>query len=168
MTGEFEEMALYAGSDVGRITTIVDAVGRMRAIAAEAWDLLDANAGPPTETIQLASSACLAHEMDDGYMDFATRDELLSALNELLEAERAGARVTLRTAAESPNELKPLVRTIQRDEARWCGAHPSGPAIGRRALAEDRSVPRQGDGDRGHPGATRLHQSRSELGRAPN
>ena len=121
MTGEFEAMALYAGAGVGRATAIVGAAERVRAIAAEASDLLKANAGPPTEPIQLASSACLAHEMDDGYMGFATRDELLEALNELLEAERAGARVTLRTAAESPNELKPLVRTIQRDEARWCG-----------------------------------------------
>ena len=29
-------------------------------------------------------------------MGYATRDELLAALNELLEAERAGARVTRR------------------------------------------------------------------------
>jgi nitronate monooxygenase len=121
MTGAFEAMALYAGMGVGRITQIVGAGDRVRAIAAEAARLLDANAALPKERAELASPACLAHEMDDSYMGFASREELLSALNELLEAERAGARVTLRTAAESPAELKPLVMAIHRDEARWCG-----------------------------------------------
>ena len=54
-------------------------------------------------------------------MGFASRDELLPALNELLEAERAGARVTLRTAAEAPDDMKALIMTIHRDETRWCG-----------------------------------------------
>lgn len=51
----------------------------------------------------------------------AGKEELTAYLNELLEAERAGARVTLdgSHAAETP-ELKELLRTIQRDEARWC------------------------------------------------
>lgn len=120
MTGTFEAMALYAGIGVGRITQIVGAADRVRAIAAEAARLLDANAALPKERAELASPACLAHEMDDSDMGFAGREELLSALNELLEAERAGARVTLRTAAESPAELKPLVMAIHRDEARWC------------------------------------------------
>ena len=121
MTGTFEAMALYAGMGVGRITHIVGAADRVRAIAAEAARLLDANATLLSERADLASPACLAHEMDDRYMGFASREELLPALNELLEAERAGARVTLRTAAESPDELKPLVMAIHRDEARWCG-----------------------------------------------
>jgi nitronate monooxygenase len=115
-------MALYAGAGVGRVTTIVGAAERVRAIAAEASDLLKANAVPPTEPVQLASPACLAHEMDDCYMGFATRDELLPVLNELLEAERAGARVTLATAKEiAGDDLEPLVLAIHRDEARWCG-----------------------------------------------
>lgn len=55
-------------------------------------------------------------------MGFASRDELLPALNELLEAERAGARVTLRTAREvAEPDLNSLVMSIHRDEARWCG-----------------------------------------------
>jgi Domain of unknown function (DUF6306) len=53
---------------------------------------------------------------------FAACAELLSALNEVLEAERAGARVTLATAKEiAGGGLKPLVLAIHRDEARWCG-----------------------------------------------
>ena len=48
-------------------------------------------------------------------------DELLVALNELLEAERAGARVTLETAQEmGAHDLSPLVMDIQHDEVRWC------------------------------------------------
>ena len=48
--------------------------------------------------------------------------DLLAALNDLLEAERAGARVTLETAHNlSPPNLAQLVLDIQRDEVRWCG-----------------------------------------------
>lgn len=48
-------------------------------------------------------------------------NELISALNELLEAERAGARVTLETANQIiDHELAPLVIDIQHDEVRWC------------------------------------------------
>ena len=122
MTGELEAMALYAGTAVGRVAAIVGAAERVSTIAAEASRLLDANSGSPNEPIELASPACLAHEMDDRYMGFATRDELLPALNELLEAERAGARVTLAAAKDmGDGALKPLVMVIHRDEARWCG-----------------------------------------------
>jgi hypothetical protein len=68
-----------------------------------------------------ASPACSAHEMDDRYMGFAGREELLSALNELLEAERAGAQVALRTARQiSDRAFEPLVMAIQHDKAHWC------------------------------------------------
>ena len=122
MTGEFEAMALYAGTGVGRITDVVGAAERVRAIAAEASRLLDANAAPSSAPVELASPACLAHEMDDRYMGFATRDEVLPVLNELLEAERAGARATLAMAKDvGDGALKLMVMAIHRDEARWCG-----------------------------------------------
>jgi hypothetical protein len=62
------------------------------------------------------------HEADDAYMGYAGRDELVAFLNELLEAERAGARVTLESgrACES-GPISDLMLNIQRDEARWCG-----------------------------------------------
>lgn len=123
MRGEFEAMALYAGQGVGRVTAIVGAAQRLRAIADEAEALLTAGTLPPPEPAQAASPACFAHEADDRYMGYAGREELLAALNELLEAERAGARVALRTVAQlaSDADLKPLVTAIHRDEARWCG-----------------------------------------------
>jgi hypothetical protein len=52
----------------------------------------------------------------------ASRDEVLAALNELLEAERAGARVAMETARDiPPSSLATLVQGIHKDEVRWCG-----------------------------------------------
>jgi hypothetical protein len=74
-----------------------------------------------TPDMKGSSPACSMHEADDAYMGFAGKDELVAFLNELLEAERAGARVTGDTAREAgsgPTAL--LMRTIQKDEAHWC------------------------------------------------
>ena len=50
-----------------------------------------------------------------------TKHELVATLNELLEAERAGARVTLETARQSHHPaIVELMQYIQHDEARWC------------------------------------------------
>ena len=74
------------------------------------------------ECREFASPACSAHEMDDRYMGFAGREELLSAVNELLEAERAGAQVTLHTARQMSDQcLESLLMAIHHDEARSCG-----------------------------------------------
>ncbi len=52
----------------------------------------------------------------------ASRDEVLVALNELLEAERAGARVAMETARDMPPcALTTLVQDVHKDEVRWCG-----------------------------------------------
>jgi hypothetical protein len=70
---------------------------------------------------ETASPACLMHEADDGYMGYATKDELASFLNELLEAERAGTGVALRSAdAATGTPFVGLLRDIHKDEARWC------------------------------------------------
>ncbi len=51
-----------------------------------------------------------------------SREELLAALNELLEAERAGARVAMDTGREiTAAELAALVGDIHKDEVHWCG-----------------------------------------------
>jgi hypothetical protein len=51
----------------------------------------------------------------------AANHELVASLNELLEAERAGARVTLETARQSRHPtIVELMQYIQHDEARWC------------------------------------------------
>ncbi|HMM45545.1 MAG TPA: nitronate monooxygenase [Candidatus Macondimonas sp.] len=120
MSGDFEAMALYAGTGVGRIDAIVGAGERLARVVAEAEALLAVDAMPAAEAARLSSPACFAAEADAQYMGEIGRDELLAALDELLEAERAGARVALHTARDAPAELTPLVRAIQHDEARWC------------------------------------------------
>jgi hypothetical protein len=72
--------------------------------------------------VKVSSPACSMHEADEAYMGYAGKDDLIAFLNELLEAERAGARVTLESArAAGSGAIAELMRTIQRDEARWCG-----------------------------------------------
>ncbi len=128
MTGNLEAMALYAGEGSARISTVVSAAERLRDIVAEA----EASAALPTASRVHAddpdsapsssSPVCYADEADDRYMGFATSDELLAVLNELLEAERAGARVTARTAAEASDAaMAELMKQVYADEARWCG-----------------------------------------------
>jgi hypothetical protein len=73
------------------------------------------------EPAELSSPACSISEADDTHMGYAGRAELVGFLNELLEAERAGARVTLKSAREAgAGPVAKLLWTIQRDEARWC------------------------------------------------
>ena len=124
MTGDFEAMALYAGEGAGQIQEIVPAGERLHAIAEEAQRILgsslDDRTGASADT-EPASPVCYAREADDAYMGYASRDELLAFLNELLEAERAGARVTARTVSDfNDPKMKSLMQDIYRDEARWC------------------------------------------------
>jgi hypothetical protein len=58
---------------------------------------------------------------DEAVAGDADKSALIAVLNELLEAERAGARVTLESArAVGSGPIAALLQTIQRDEARWC------------------------------------------------
>ena len=69
-----------------------------------------------------SSPVCSANEADAAYMGYASREEIVAFLNLLLEAERAGARVTLGTTLEAADaEVRALAMSIHRDEVRWCG-----------------------------------------------
>jgi hypothetical protein len=77
---------------------------------------------PDDDPMEVSSPACSMHEADDSYMGYAGRDELIAFFNELLEAERAGARVTLESANEvGLGSAAELLSAIQQDEMRWCG-----------------------------------------------
>src|SRR5215469_12820698 len=68
-----------------------------------------------------SSPVCYANEADPGYMGYANTQELIAFLNEMLEAERAGARVTLESAREAGSgDFADLLQAIHRDESRWC------------------------------------------------
>ena len=68
-----------------------------------------------------SSPVCSANEADATYMGYASREEIVTFLNVLLEAERAGARVTLATSVKAAQRgVRALAIAIYRDEARWC------------------------------------------------
>ena len=51
----------------------------------------------------------------------ASRADILAALNELLEAERAGAHVALASGKrDHGGDYRALMRLVRGDEARWC------------------------------------------------
>lgn len=73
-------------------------------------------------TNEPSSPVCYGAEADDVYMGYAGRDEIVAALNELLEAERAGAKVALASSkSNAPDTYLALMRHVRDDEARWCG-----------------------------------------------
>ena len=73
------------------------------------------------EPAELSSPACSMREAGDTYMGYAGEAELIAFLNELLEAERAGARVALKSSNEAGvGSIAELMQAVQRDEARWC------------------------------------------------
>jgi nitronate monooxygenase len=122
MTGIFEAMALYAGKGAARIDAIVGAQERLHQLAADAAASLRGRALRFPECVTLSSPVCFADELDAVDQAATQREAVLSSLNELLEAERAGARITLFSAAEATDPaLKRLVTAIHRDEVRWCG-----------------------------------------------
>ncbi|BAV66025.1 DUF6306 domain-containing protein [Sphingobium cloacae] len=72
-------------------------------------------------THEPASPPCYAAGVDGAYMGHAGRAEIVAALDELLEAERAGARVALASAKQGPApDYGTLMGDVRADEARWC------------------------------------------------
>lgn len=68
-----------------------------------------------------SSPVCYGAGADDIYMGYAGRDEIISALNSLIEAERAGMRVAIAWRKHLTGTAhKAFMRTLQTDEARWC------------------------------------------------
>ena len=54
-------------------------------------------------------------------MGYCTHGEIVAALNELLEAEIAGARVTLQSARSTADTaLQVVTRAVHQEEAHWC------------------------------------------------
>ena len=73
------------------------------------------NSTPPQSSASLPETDSASATTDPA------RTALLDALNELLEAERAGARVAMETGRSITDpELAALVEDIHKDEVRWC------------------------------------------------
>ncbi len=126
-----EGVVLDAGAEEHLGAILAEATSRL------AMPPASAPAAASEDVIEIASPACLAHEMEDSYMGFAPADDLVARLNALLEAERAGARLALGLAAGAGG-LQPLMIALHRDAVRWCGVLAA--AIDRRgAVASSRT-----------------------------
>jgi len=76
---------------------------------------------PNVEAHGFASPPCLMHEVDPAYFGAMPNDELVTLLNTLLEAERAGVRVTAAYGAEAADPAaRTALREVGIDEARFC------------------------------------------------
>jgi len=118
MSGDYEAMALYAGQGVGHVGAVEPAGQVIARMVAEAAQELRARSDAPVE---LASPVCYAAEFEENSMA-AKNSALVALLNELLEAERAGARVTLESVADAQDAAtRELIEAIHRDEVKWCG-----------------------------------------------
>ena len=107
---------LYSARDVEHNQALVLAATLRRGLKAAAKPR-------KAEPAQLSSPACFARDADPTYMGYLSRDETIIALNELLEAERAGARVTLKFAQQARDAVtKTLMETLHNRGIKWCAA----------------------------------------------
>ncbi|MGE0153556.1 MAG: DUF6306 domain-containing protein [Reyranellaceae bacterium] len=67
-----------------------------------------------------ASPPCMLHEVDPVYLGYMSAEEMVAFLNELLEAERAGASGVGEMAAPPGAAHRPLLQAVAADEARFC------------------------------------------------
>tara|TARA_R110002095_G_scaffold40233_1_gene37199 strand:- start:79 stop:1578 length:1500 start_codon:yes stop_codon:yes gene_type:complete len=121
--GDLEAMAIYAGCGASRIKKIESAICRLNTMVSEAQvklsKLFDTQNYQGNHA-QLYSSPCFAEEEELHEKSFA-ESETIKRLEELLFAEYAGARVTLRSMLDSDNDhYKEIFRSIYYDEVRWC------------------------------------------------
>lgn len=100
----------------------------------------------PTE-VEVTSPVCYAREASDTYAGYASTGELLAFLREVLEVERADARIAARTASESSfASLTTLMGDVHRDGARWCAmllkwiTHLGGTPSGRTGISYEESL----------------------------
>jgi nitronate monooxygenase len=149
MTGDFESMALYAGTGIDSITSIRPAGEIIREIAAAA-DIapigLDAAALSVPET---ASPVCYVGEMTGRYFGQLETSEIVVEMTSLLEDLRAvlinaqhadPAEAEASSPSFSP-QIKSLARWIARLDAAW-GPASSQSQFASSAYATDRAVER--------------------------
>lgn len=109
-TGNLEAMAIYAGCGASRINAIVPAAARLGKMVHDAQEVIQGDAGIRND-----------HQLDKITDTIDQDKELLELLKQLLAAERAGARVALRSMLECEDEPnRNLFRSIYQDEVRWC------------------------------------------------
>lgn len=98
-TGELEKMALYAGRSCGDIHDLCSAADRVQQLVKEARVSMQLIASPgefdadAQSEYEVSSSPCMASEFNGEYAGHCSAEELYAFIMELLEAERAVAKV---------------------------------------------------------------------------
>lgn len=108
----------YAASRLATIHPQLHDIPMDRILTEEGW-LAPAPAARPEqrETRAVASSPCQASEAPPSYMGYLAREEILVLLDELLRAERAGARGVAAMVKRAPGAAADLLPAVVRDEA---------------------------------------------------
>src|SRR5690606_21455547 len=112
MTGDFESMALYAGTGVGHVTAIRSAAEVVREIAEEARRLTTVAAG---RRIEVSSATCYAGEMSGSYMGQLEPAEQAAELAAVVAGLQAGLRAV---GAPAGDDMPPFPAAA-REWARW-------------------------------------------------
>lgn len=113
MSGDFESMALYAGTGTGRITEITGAGDRLRTIVAEA--AVGLATAPADEETESSSAVCYANEMTGAYMGHLSDSELAGELGALADDIRLALQGTLARHATQrpfPDQATALARAV--------------------------------------------------------
>ena len=113
MTGDFDAMALYAGTGVGQIREIVPAAARLAAIMSDAVALLAATSA--ADIPSSASAVCYAGEMSGDYM--GTLDAAETAT--LVATVEAGLAGLLRATLAASKDATPFTGSAHALAA-WC------------------------------------------------
>jgi nitronate monooxygenase len=118
MIGDFESMALYAGTGVGQITGITGAGSRVRAIIAEA-DALTAVENITAGDKEFSSPVCYAHEIAGPYMGFFSAEDLSAELWSLADNMQTALRVLLLQEADQAAPSQPPFSDTAAEFAGW-------------------------------------------------
>jgi hypothetical protein len=127
-------LAVGVGYALGRLPTIqpqphdvpMDAIATEDGMvwferAGAALRRIEGGDGVAEDEARYASPPCFLHELDPAHLGYLSRDETLALLNELLEAERAGARGVAEMSKAPPfADRRAALSAIARDEARFC------------------------------------------------
>jgi hypothetical protein len=77
--------------------------------------------GEVEEPATYSSPPCFMHELDDAHRGYIGQAELTALLNELLQAERAGAKVAGRLSlAVADAAMATTLQAVAQDEGRFC------------------------------------------------
>jgi hypothetical protein len=74
----------------------------------------------PRGVVFCSSPPCSMHELDDVSLGYMEGTEVVGLLNQLLEAERAGARAVGFMSRQGADERRDALRQVAADEAAFC------------------------------------------------